>query len=222
MRALSAISLTLVVGWYCGCGPAPKDTADSMNYKLLSKRTVSLGTFEATGTQLVVSDPGYDLDTLRVPSLGAVLSNCQSGTWRAEVVLKHFDPPGFPLTSELRAIHNRTTDPSALKWEKQSNGISTDYAQAGIYDLAHFHDRSLVPPDIKWTIGQSGPADPDDLWYSYCCELTCGRPDGSILPFGVVTNSGKGDGGYEYSIAHDTRGKIIGVWILFVDDSGKG
>src|SRR6266508_1274797 len=114
MRALSAISLTLVVGWFCGCGPAPKDTADSMNYKLQSKRTVSLGTFEATGTQLVVSDPGYDLDTVRVPSLGAVLSNCQSGTWRAEVVIKHFDPPGFPLTSELRAIHNRTTDPSAL------------------------------------------------------------------------------------------------------------
>jgi hypothetical protein len=193
-----------------------------MNYKLQYKHTISLGAFEITGTQLIISDPGYDLDTVTVPGLGAVLNNCQSGTWQAEVVIKHFDPPGLSLTSELRTMHNRVTEPSVLIWEKQSDYIGVDYGQTGVYDLAHFHDHALVPPDIKWTFGQATPADPDDLWYSYCCELTGSRREGSILPFGVVTNSGKGDGGYEYSIARDTTGKIVGVWVLFVDDTGKG
>jgi hypothetical protein len=154
--------------------------------------------------------------------LGAVLTNCQTGTWRAEVIIKHFDPPGFSLTSELRAVHSSISDLGTLQWERQHDGIGTDTAQAGVYDVAHFHDHSLVPRDIKWTVGQSGPAIPDDLWYSYCCELTCGKPEGGVLPFGVVTTSGKGDGGYEYSVARDAAGKIIGVWIVFVDDSGKG
>jgi hypothetical protein len=200
-----------------------EESNDRDAYKLRSKRRVNLGTFTGTGAQLVVADPGYDLNTVRAGGLGVVLSNCQSGMWNAEVVIKDFESLPFPLTSELRVFHSTVANVAELKWEKQHGLIGTDYAQAGVYDLAHFHDHSLVPQDIKWTIGSSGPADPNDLWYSYCCELTCAKPEGSILPFGVVTISGKGDGGYQYSIARDiTTGKIVGIWIVFVDDSGNG
>lgn len=222
MRAVSVISLAFLVAWFWGCEQAPRGASDSAEYRLQSKRTVSLGTFEATGPQLVVADPGYDLATVRIPGLGAVLTNCQSGTWRAEVIIKHFDPPGFSLTSELRAVHSSVLDLGALQWEPQRHGIGADTGQAGVYDLAHFHDHSLVPRDIKWTVGQSGPANPDDLWYSYCCELFTAKPEGGVLLFGVVTTSGKGDGGYEYSVTRDAAGKIVGIWIVFVDDSGSG
>jgi hypothetical protein len=220
--AAIAISITAIAGWLCGCGPGSQGISGSADYKLESKTTIDLGTFEATGTQLVVSDPGYGLDTVKIPGLGVVLTNCQSGTWCGEVIIKHFNPPGFPLTSELRAIHSSVSNFTALKWERQRDGIGTDSGQAGVYDLAHFHDQSLVPQNIKWTVGQPGPADPKDLWYSYCCELTLAKPEGGVLPFGMVTSSGKGDGGYEYSVARDAAGKIVGVWIVFVDDFGKG
>lgn len=198
----------------------PPDFFDSKDFKLQSKSTVSLGTFETTGTQLVVSDPGYDLKTVR--DFGAILKNCQSGTWQAEVIVKHFGPHDIPRASELRATHSSVADPSALKWERQRGGIGVDTAQAGVYDLAHFHDHSLVPRDIKWTVGRSGPAIPEDLWYSYCCELTSRKLEGSVFPFGVVTTSGADDGRYGYSIAQDAAGTTIGVWIIFIDDSGKG
>ena len=193
-----------------------------MSHELQSKQTISLGTFESTGTHLVISDPGYELDWIRNSSLGIVLADCSSGMWKAETIIKYFDASNFPCTSELRAIHTSVRDSGLLNWEQQEGGISVDAGQAGIYDLNHFRDDSLVPRDIKWTFEDSGPASPDELWYSYCCELTGSRPEGSVLPFGVVTTSGYGDGRYAYSIARDVSNKIVGVWVLFVDDLGNG
>ena len=46
--------------------------------------------------------------------------------------------------------------------------------------------------------------------------------EGSVFPFGVVTNAGYGDGGYEYSIARNEEGKVIGLHLFFIDDEGKG
>lgn len=197
----------------------PPDFFDSMGYKLESECAVSLGTFETTGTKLIVSDPGYDLDTAR--DFGAILTNCQSGTWQAEVIIKTFAPHSISQVFELRATHSSVEDPATLNWERQNRGIGVDTAQAGVYDLAHFHDHSLVPQDIKWTFRGGRPAIPEDLWYSYCCELTGSKLEGSVLPFGVVTRSGEGDGRYGYSIARDEAGRTIGVWIIFLDDSGK-
>jgi hypothetical protein len=152
MRAVSVISIAIVVGWLCGCGQAPRRTANSLDYILQSKRTVSLGTFEATGSQLVVADPGYDLDTVRVPGLGAVLTNCQTGTWRAEVIIKHFDPPGFSLTSELRAVHSSISDLGTLQWERQHDGIGTDTAQAA---FTTWHTFTTTPSCLATSSGQS-------------------------------------------------------------------
>lgn len=142
-----------------------------MDDKLQSKQTMNLGTFEVTGTQLIVSDPGYELEWVKNDSLGIVLSNCQSGTWRAETIIKHFEPSGFRITSELRVIHASIQEPHLLKWEKQEGGIGVDSGQAGVFDLNHFRDDSLAPIDIKWTF-HNEPASPEELWYSFCCELT--------------------------------------------------
>lgn len=222
LRLWGAVALAFVVSCLCGCGPAVPGPSGGQKLVLRSKSTVPLGTFESTGSGLVVSDPVYRLDTARVPGLGAVLANCRTGTWRAEVVMKRFDAAGPPMASELRVVHGGIADAGLLKWEPQKDEIGADTGQVGVYDLAHFHDHSLVPPGIKWTVGGTGPAIPDDLWYSYCCELTCGKREGGTLLHGVVTNSGWGDGGYRYSVARDAEGKVCAIWIVFVDDAGRG
>jgi len=206
--------LALVVS---GC-----DRPSQPRHTLQSKTNVFLGTFEVTSSNLVAGDPGYDLDTFKTPGLGALLTNCHSGTWNAQTVIKHFAPPAFSLTSELLAWHTNVTNPSTLKWQKQKGGIGVDGGQAGIFDLAHFSDQKIVPADVKWTQGKPGPIIPENLWYSLCCEVTLGRAEGGVIPFGAVSTSGMGDGGYEYFVARDDKGIIIGVWILFVDDQGKG
>lgn len=188
-----------------------------MNYKLQSKETVDLGTFELTGTQLVVSDPGYELAWVRNDPLGIILTDCLSGTWRAETVIKRFEGAKFPIILELRVFHSSIQDVQLLSWERQDDGISVDSGQAGVYDLNHFRDDSLVPKDIKWSY-EGGPASPEELWYSYCCELLLSKKEGSVLPFGVVTISGEGDGCYACSVARDAANKIAGVHMIFVDD----
>jgi hypothetical protein len=75
---------------------------------------------------------------------------------------------------------------------------------------------------MKWTYEGSKPADPSNLWYSYCCETTSSGRQAGTIPFGAVSTSGKGDGGYEFWVAHDSAGKVIGVWVVFVDDDGHG
>src|SRR5581483_11637394 len=147
-----------------GCGKFVP--ADSM--KLRSKRTVALGTFDVTTPKLIVADPGYDLDTAKTSGLGAVLENCKPGTWQAQVVVKEFNEPGFSLASELRVWNTNITDAALLKWEKQKGGVGVDSGQAGVYDAGHFHDPRLVPTNMNWTVGRPGPADPQDLWYSFC------------------------------------------------------
>jgi hypothetical protein len=181
---------------------------------------MNLGTFEVTGTQLVVSDPGYKLEWVKNDLLGIVLSNCQSGTWRAETSVKYFETGDYPLIYELQTIHMSTQGTQLLNWEQQDDGISVDSGQAGIFDLNHFRDDSLVPGDIKWTCN-GGPAILEELWYSYCCELTDKSP-GAVLPFGVVATSGEGDGCYACSIARDSANRIVGVRILFVEDLDNG
>lgn len=196
--------------------------AETTGYKLKSKRTVALGTFELTTSRLVVADPGYDVEEVKSQGLGTLLTNCRTGTWNAHVVIKEFDPLKFPLTAELQVWHTNEISPLALHWQRQKGSIAVDTGQAGVYDRAHFHDHGLVPANTKWTVGRPGPADPKDLWYSYCCELTIKKKEGGVIPHGVVTSAGAGDGAYEFYIARDKSGAIVGVWIRFVDDSGKG
>ena len=53
-------------------------------------------------------------------------------------------------------------------------------------------------------------------------RLAMKAPHCGVLPFGVVSRSGMGDGGYAFSTACDKAGKVVGVWIVFVDDEGQG
>lgn len=215
LAAVFLIACVLALPYACSQQRAPR--AEGLGV-LQSKRAIALGEFEVGSGKLVVADPGYGLETAKTGH-GAILDGCRSGTWRAEVVVKHFGSPGFDIVSELYACHSSVTNAASLIWQKQSNMIGVDSGQAGVYDLTHFRDDSLISYGMRASMA---PVDPESLWYSYCCHLTRKKEEGDVLPFGVVTSSGKGDGGYYFSIARDDRGQIIGVWIIFVDDRGIG
>jgi hypothetical protein len=219
-----------------------------------SRREFDLGTFELSSERLVVSDPGNDLDYLE-RGCGAVLTNCLPGRWHASVLLGRIPGTSSELCMQLCAWHQNAS-PNG-NWVAQEKTIGVDYGQAGIYDLAHFGDASIVPADVKWThpvyrtvpateadenlslearvallsrgevVGgmevptdERGPADPDNLWYSYCCELTGGGKHGAVFPFGVVTKAGIGDGDYPLETATDESLRIVGVRITFLTDEG--
>jgi hypothetical protein len=216
VAATAALLLTL-----SGCDRS--GSARNETLQLVSKTNVLLGSFENTSSNLVVGDPGYDLDTIKVPGLGALLNNCRTGTWNAQGIYKNFEPPGgMGFTAELQVWHTNAAEPSKLKWQKQKDPIGVDTGRAGVFDLAHFRDAKIVPAETKWTVNVPGLADREGLWDLYCGEITLSKREAGVIPFGTVSHSGKGDGGYFYSIARDDTGAIVGVWIVFVDDQGRG
>jgi hypothetical protein len=219
-----------------------------------SHREFELGTFELSSDRLVVSDPGYDLDDME-RGCGVVLTNSLSGRWHASVMLGRIPATTSELCMQLCAWHENAS-PNG-HWVAHEKTIGVDHGQAGIYDLAHFGDASIVPADVKWTFqipktmsweeaerylpaeqwelmkkhrarfspmtvtvrtDERGPAMPDNLWYSYCCEHTAGEKHGAVFPFGVVTNAGIGDGGYSLETAMDESLSIVGVRITFLTD----
>ena len=201
-----------------------RDIADADNdrYVLGSKSETQFGTFQVTGDTLVVSDPGYDLETVERGN-GAKLRDPLKGVWRAHAIIAHFSSPSFSLVADL-VVYHESVDPARLSWKKGAEIVGVDAGMMGVYDLQHFHDHSVVPKDTRWTFGdgKNQPADPEDLWYSMCCEITMSGTNGGVVSGGVVTNSGKGDGAYEYFLSRSPDGHVVGVKVHFVDDDGRG
>lgn len=191
--------------------------------QLKTRHKINLGKFEISEARIVVSDPSYDLSTAKIPGLGAILDNCRTGSWRGFSVTKEFLPDLVEFGAELWAWHQSITNEAQLSWVKQEKEIGADTGQIGIFDLKHYQDDKVVPINHKWTLGPNGtPIANNELWYSFCCEMTDTKKFANVMPFGVVSRSGHGDGGYYYFVARDQDGTIIGVKVVFIDDQGRG
>jgi len=175
-----------------------------------------LGSFELTGTVLRVSDPCYDRD---VWCCGTV-ENCIPGTWDAAILTKDEEPWGNRVavlsarhstgpkhTAINRALCNRTH-----KWKHCEFEVGVDSGQAGIFDEAHYKDNSIFGADVRPKNSYG------DLWYSVCCDLTLSRLNAGILPYGAVSSSGYGDGGYDCITHTNEDGQIDFVFIVFICD----
>lgn len=208
---------------------APRQTAEELPPKtpvLVSKRKDSLGEFQVVSGRIIASDPGYTPD-LAAHGLSAIVENCRKGTWHAASVAKQFD--NWYIVAELWATADGFADSTNLRWTEQRGIVGVDGGQAGIWDLSGFDAAALVPKDYPWTFdnakGGKGPAIPEMPWYSWCCELTnhAGNENrGAVMPFGVVSNSGYGDGGYSLFVGQTEAGEVVALRIVFVDDEGRG
>ncbi len=146
-----------------------------------------IGSFKVTSPTIVVTDPGYDEATLHI-------SDCVIGEWGVQLDLD--TAPGWPgqVPRTVTAAWDKyPTAGCRTDWER-ADKVGGDGGILGIYDLAHFHNDSLVPSDQRWTF-DGGPAVPDYLWYSLNCEAIQGRL-AALIPHGVVV---RWDGGMDVS-----------------------
>jgi hypothetical protein len=56
--------------------------------------------------------------------------------------------------------------------------------------------------------------DPDDMWYSLCCDRTLGDNRAGVITYGAVSRSGHGDGSYKCMVARDGD-TVIGIVLDF-------
>jgi len=92
--------------------------------------------------------------------------------------------------------------------------VGVDSGQAGFFDPAHAgKDDEAVEP-----FADLSTKEPLGRWYLMCCARTLTKPGVGLVPFGVVSSSGMGDGGYEVFIRRDAAKAIEVVRIDFLPD----
>ena len=183
----------------------------TISHRLEHGEGTNLGSFEVVSGKLAVSDPCYDPDVW----CRGELENCKIGTWNASIVEKHMGTWGHRIC-RLIAVHEDYIHASSLIREVAGFEVGVDSGQAGIFDASHYQDDSVVPDDGHKHLFEGEEAEP---WYDYCCDITLSVQSAGVLPFGCVSSSGFGDGGYDCYIWRNSDGQIVRVEIEFIAEN---
>lgn len=168
----------------------------------MTTRKMDLGTFDVISGKLTVSDPCYKPGTWCMGELTNVLP----GTWNASAVL--FDAGEWgERVARLIIHHENHPHTKGLDVQEASIEVGVDSGQAGFFDSAHYQDDTSVPEGDE-TYGS--------LWYSHCCNITLSRTQSGVMPYGVVSSSGFGDGGYDCHYWATAAGHIVKAEIVFI------
>ena len=78
------------------------------------------------------------------------------------------------------------------------------------------------PLPINWVIRPSVWAKSIDRdgeqWYHACCKITLDKPENwGVLPNGVVSSSGLGDGSYDVYGIKNAEGEYVAFRVVFID-----
>ena len=172
--------------------------------------TIVLGSFNVVSRKIIVSDPCYD--TTDRGGLNKIIK-VKNGIWAA-----------FLNNSTCGAIGELIVHHIDIKWEEiwdldikeDYSSACVDSGQLGIFDLQHFKDDNDVQNNKLSS--HISVTDKGDKWYSMCCEKTCNtKLHAGIIPNGVVSSSGYGDGIYPISIGKKD-GKVVYIKVQFISD----
>lgn len=171
---------------------------------------LELGSFEVISGKLAVSDPCYDTDVW----CRGELENCKTGTWDASALEKHMGMWRHRIC-KLIAVHEDYVNSASVHMERAPFEVGVDSGQAGIFDAAHYRDPSVIPDDGHKHLFEGEEAEP---WYDYCCDITLRDQSAGVLPFGCVSSSGFGDGGYDCFFWRNSEGQIVRVEIEYLPE----
>jgi len=172
------------------------------------KRTLELGEFLVLSGKLAVSDPCYDTDV----KYRGELENVMNGTWHASAVEMQTGSWGRRI-ARLIAVHENYADEKMSKGQCVGFEVGVDSGQAGLFDASHYRDDSVIP-NAKPVFHE----EPAAIWYKHCCDITLSPLSAGVLPYGVVSSSGYGDGGYDCFICRNEYGQIIRAEIEFIPE----
>lgn len=173
---------------------------------------VSLGIFIQGTSSMVVGDPSVPNDEAYI----CTVSNIKPGIWTAavqEVLSTNIDqPPRISLLLAKSARCPYTFQQMVEQlffWEHYHSSVTTMNGAIGLYDAHYYQDPTSfgVSP-----LDKNGEA----FWINACLEMTLEYPGAGILPHGVVSSSGDGEGSYDVYLLRDAGGSIIAIAVDFL------
>ena len=169
---------------------------------------VSLGSFEVVSEELVVADP------CRAPGTWCMgrLKRVRPGHWNAGASIADAGAWGDRVAM-LSVWHEDAPEKDELCSGEADFDVGVDSGQVGFFDAAHYRDSSVIDaaPQRSWSDGEN-------LWYDHCCALTLSSTQAGVLPFGAVSASGFGDGGYSCLYYTNSAGEILRAEIAFITE----
>jgi len=172
---------------------------------------VYLGQFECISGRFAISDPCYTTDVW----CRGELENVKKGMWNAEVWKCDAGRCGKRVAL-LTATHAAFRENAKGDIMETANfEVGVDSGQAGIFDAAHYRDDSVLGDYTKphYDFEESG-----DKWYEFCCDKTLAKAQAGVIPYGVVSCSGFGDGDYVCTYCVDSNGETVKVTITFITE----
>lgn len=178
-----------------------------------------LGSFELTSDVIRISDPCYD----RSVWCCGTIPGCVPGHWDTAIV--YYDDNVFGRRVAMlcaKAIEVKSFDVfnginiggdyygATKPWEMCDIDVGVDSGQCGIFDEVHYLDNDDFS-DMPKAVCSYG-----DAFYNFCCDATLSEDQAGVLPHGVVSSSGFGDGSYRAFIRKNTDGKVCAVAISYL------
>jgi hypothetical protein len=181
------------------------------NDPIIMKQYKKIGSYLQETTSTIISDPCYEISQGKSAiKLSTVMNKVQPGKWIGCV--KYYGGGG--RVAQLLAFH-QDYDPSRLQF-KTGGGAPVDSGQMSIVDKSYFRNDDIVGNLPVWKkyrpMKRTG-----ELWYSMCCNITLTKSAG-IIPYGIVSNSGWGDGWYPLYYANNRTGHKVAFRISFIMD----
>lgn len=180
-----------------------------------------VGTFEMSQPTMRISDPCYSRDC----SVSNTVNDCLTGTWEASVAYEEESFFGRRVAA-LAACHSangprvevfNSIGMSYGQVEDAPFWAGVDSGQCGFFDDAHYQDDSICTMAAKMNCGSPGN-DYGEPWYTMCCHTTQASEQVGVIPYGVVSSSGFGDGAYEVFFHRERNGYIDAVAVVFIDE----
>ena len=175
--------------------------------------------FESTSGKLVCSDPCYKIPTW----CQGIVENVKNGVWGAEINLSDEDDWGMRVAS-LYIVNEHAnatmTDIETKIFEDEPLNFAAgvDSGQFGFFDFAHYRNDESAKALPKQDFGENYDVQEGDAWYRACSNLTLGDEQWGVLPNGVVSSSGFGDGSYDVYGYKDAYGEYVAFAVVFIYD----
>lgn len=167
---------------------------------------VGLGVFVQSCDTIIIGDPSVPKDNDGL----CVLQNVDLGLWSSavyEVAL-----PNFPNEQRVALLLSKSQRcPYTFQqmveqmffWKKVPNGILTGNGAIGLFDTRYYQDpTSLGIPPVEAGCQR---------WIQHCIDVTLDYPYAGVLPHGIISSSGEGEGAYDAYYLRDSDGKVVGV-----------
>jgi hypothetical protein len=175
--------------------------------------------FKIESGEMVLSDPSY-----QIPTWNQGIVKVANGLWETDI--ERIDSFGDRIARlwayNLEAAIN---DPKIIHRIEEGNGspipfsAEVDSGQFGFFDRVHYRNDESSKELPKRDFGDDWDSQDGDSWYRACCELKHSEDSWGVLPFGVVSKSGHGDGTYSVVGIKNSNSEYIAIGITFISEN---